>query len=132
MSTTNGSTENVFALGPGARRRKVADGTATRLLVKGRESYVIVPSDEVRWAESAANYVVLHTADGKHVIRCTLAELDRQLEGHAFFRASRSALVNLEYVREIELPKTGKRSLLLTDGTRVPFSRTLHQLRDRL
>jgi len=103
-----------------------------RFLVKGRQSYVIVHASEIQWAESAANYVVLHTASGKHVLRCTLAELDRRLTEQSFFRASRSALVNLDCVREIQLPKTGKRALLLMDGTRVPLARALNQLREKL
>ncbi|HEY0966517.1 MAG TPA: LytTR family DNA-binding domain-containing protein [Opitutaceae bacterium] len=109
-------------------RSKAAD----RFLVKARHSYVIVHAHEIQWAESAANYVVLHTARGKHVLRCTLAELDRRLTEQSFFRASRSALVNLDCIREIQLPKTGKRALLLTDGTRVPLARALNQLREKL
>ena len=44
-------------------------------LVKDGESYTVVRPADIRWAESAGNYMVLHTTSGNRVLRRTVAAL---------------------------------------------------------
>jgi two-component system LytT family response regulator len=53
-----------------------------------------------------------------------MAELERLLDPTRFFRVHRSAIVNLERVREIQPLFRGDSSLLLTSGARVRLSRS--------
>lgn len=103
-----------------------------RFLVKGRNSYVVVRAVDIVWVESAANYVVLHTLNGNHVLRRTLRELEQVLEPRCFFRANRSAIVNLDYVREVRIARAGQPVLRLQDDASVPLARSLRELQGRL
>jgi two-component system LytT family response regulator len=51
-------------------------------------------------------------------------QLEQRLDPARFFRVHRSAIVNLERVREIRPLLHGDRELLLAGGTRVRLSRT--------
>ena len=114
----------------------VADVPATApvecFLVKNGETYTVVRADEIAWAESAGNYMVLHTARGRVLLRRTVQSLEAELDARHFFRSSRSSIVNLRHVREIEHVSSDDFVLRLADGARVPLTRGLRELRERL
>ena len=65
----------------------------SRFLVRERGRFRLLPVDDVRWIEAAANYVELHTAGGSHLVRMTLAETEARLSGQGFSRIHRGLLV---------------------------------------
>lgn len=103
-----------------------------RFLVKNGERYIVVKASELVWVEAASNYVVLHTSSGNHVHRSTLSALESELDSRLFFRTSRSTIVNLEQVKEIRAVAAGEYVILLADGQRVPLTRGLRELQERL
>jgi two-component system, LytTR family, response regulator len=103
-----------------------------RFLVKNHRRYLVVRSDQIISAESAANYVVLRTAQGNQVLRRTLNQLERELDPARFFRTSRSALVSLDHVREIKVDETNAHRVVLTDGKELVLTRSLRELQERL
>jgi two-component system LytT family response regulator len=107
-------------------------GHLTRVLVKhgGRMQFLHV--DEVRWAESADNYVRLHTRNGPFLIRAKLAELERRLDPDKFIRIHRRTIVNLEAVKEFEPWTSGELIVVLHDKTKLKLSRTHRQRLRRL
>lgn len=118
----------------GALLRDPAVGPALteRFLVKTNERYCVVRSSDIDWVEAAANYVVLHTAQGNHILRRTLASLEAELDPARFFRVSRSALVQLDRVSAIEAVRAGEHVLSLAGGARVAMTRGLRDLQQRL
>jgi two-component system LytT family response regulator len=104
----------------------------SRLMVRngGRTRFVNVT--EIDWIEAANNYVVVHTGRQTHVLRETLAAVEAQLSPREFFRLSRSALVRLDRVREVEPVFNDEHVIVLLDGTRLPLTRSLRDLQDRL
>jgi len=95
-----------------------------RLVVRKPDRMVLVPVEEIDWIE-AANYCARVHAGGKvHVIREALQRLERSLDPDRFFRSHRSAIVNLDRVREVRPGSRGDLALVLTDGSRVPLSRS--------
>ena len=110
----------------------VAAAPVERFLVKAGERYVVVRATDITWVEAAANYLVLHTPTGNHVLRRTLAALERELDPKRFFRTSRSAIVNLDSVREVQLAGGGEHVIFLHDGKKVPLTRGLRELQERL
>lgn len=105
---------------------------AGRFLVKNRGRYTVVRAQDIIWAEAAGNYLVLHTAQGNHVLRRTVNTLATELDPRHFFRASRSAIVQLDQVAEIEHAAAGDFVLRLRDNSRVPFTRGLREIQARL
>jgi two-component system LytT family response regulator len=106
------------------RLRALLADHARRLLVRGREKTVVVDVGEIDWIEAADYYATLHVGGRSHLLRETLNELERRLDPARFFRVHRSAIVNLERVREIHPLFRGDAELVLRDGTRVRLSRT--------
>ena len=103
-----------------------------RFLVKklGREFLVRV--DDIDWIEAAGNYVTLHVGERLYPLRETMAGIASRLD-ERFARVHRSAIVNLDRVREIEPFDTGDARAHLVGGAAVPVSRRYRQaLKDRL
>src|SRR5258706_182428 len=73
----------------------------THLAVKKADRIVILRIAEIEAIESAGNYVVVQAGKNALIVRETLAALSDQLEPGKFMRISRSAIVNLEHVKEL-------------------------------
>jgi two-component system LytT family response regulator len=88
----------------------------------GRE--LALPDDAIDWISVDRNDLTVHAGSERHVVRCTLDAIERRLDSARFVRVSRSAIVNVERVRELRPTRAGDAELTLIDGTRVAVSRT--------
>ena len=94
---------------------------------------VLLAPEEIEWVEAADNYVVLHTSDGpRHMVRDTMAAMERRLGVERFLRANRSALVRLDEIKEVRPNAHGDYTLVLKRGTELPLSRSLRGKLDTL
>lgn len=100
--------------------------------VETRGRTTIVARADVRWVESAGDYVRLHTSAGmSHLVRLPLAVLEERWSPHGFARVHRSFLVSLRDVRELRVE--GALTVVRIGETDIPVSRRhLKELRDRL
>jgi len=73
-----------------------------RVLVKTGGRVLFIRADEIDWIEAADYYVKLHVAGKVHMLRESMAALEARLDPELFFRVHRSAIVNLERVRELQ------------------------------
>lgn len=103
-----------------------------RFLVKHNERYLVVRAADIQWAEAAANYIILHLPGSKPILRKALSALETELDPRRFFRVNRSAIVNLSLIREIETAAAGEHVVTLHDGQKLPLTRGLRELQDRL
>ncbi|WP_338763987.1 LytTR family DNA-binding domain-containing protein [Massilia sp. METH4] len=93
-----------------------------RLLVTERGVTRIVRVADIRWLETADNYVALHDGTGAPLLRQTLAGLMATL-GPAFARCHRRAAVHLPWVARVVANDKGDGHIELADGTTAPLSR---------
>jgi two-component system LytT family response regulator len=93
---------------------------ARRIVVPTSTGDLVLDPDEIDWIEADDYYAAIHTRGRRHLIRESLSSLETRLDVTRFVRAHRSAIVNLDRVREY---RTGEWSLLLRDGTRIAVSR---------
>ncbi|HVH68819.1 MAG TPA: LytTR family DNA-binding domain-containing protein [Gemmatimonadales bacterium] len=105
------------------QRRAALRPVIERLLVESNGHGVFVRTSDIDWMEAAKNYVRLHLGDRTHVLRSTLSALERRLDPERFRRVSRSALVNLDRVREVQPWFHGDAIVILETGARVTLSR---------
>jgi len=105
---------------------------ARRFLVKGRDKTLVVNAEDIDWIGAADYYVELHVGGQAHLLRETMNELEGKLDPEKFFRVHRSAIINLERVREIHPLFRGDCDLLLEGGRRVRLSRTRRAEFERL
>jgi len=112
--------------------RKPAAVYLNRLTVRENDRVLLVKASQIEWIESAGNYVVLHVGKQNHILRETLATLEAQLDPKLFLRVSRSALVNLDQVRELQPLFKGEYVVVLHDGKQLPMTRGIRELEEKL
>ncbi|HEX8274436.1 MAG TPA: LytTR family DNA-binding domain-containing protein [Longimicrobiaceae bacterium] len=96
---------------------------ADRLVIRDAARIRWVRVDELDWIEADGDYMRLHSAGTSHLLRKTMAELERSLDPRRFLRIHRSTIVNLDRVREMQPYFHGEYSVILHDGTRLKLSR---------
>jgi two-component system, LytTR family, response regulator len=100
-----------------------SDGTyLQRLSFRQGDRTIVVKAAELIWIEAEDYYVRIHSCRGRHLVRTALTTLDAQLDPLQFLRVHRGAIVNLKEVTEVR--DAGGLTLVLTDGTEVPVSRS--------
>lgn len=115
------------------RTTRADEGTVHFLVKKTGGRVRVVSADSVRWIEAARDYVRLHTADGTHLIRETMRNVERRLSPSAFVRVHRSTIVRLAAVTGIEHLSNGRVEVVLDDGSRHDVSRSgRRRLEERL
>jgi two-component system LytT family response regulator len=107
----------------GAPERK----TAARMVVKDAGRVMFVRPAEIDWVDASGNYVSLHVGRERHLLRETMAGMEERLDPERFVRISRSVIVNLDRVKEIQPLFNGSYAFVLTDGTRLESSRRYRQ-----
>jgi two-component system LytT family response regulator len=94
-----------------------------RLVVRTPEKAFFLRADTIDWIEAAGKFVHLHVGRAIHALRESMAELEQELDPARFVRISRSAIVNLDRIQEIQPWFQGDYVLILTDGTRLTSTR---------
>ncbi len=84
----------------------------------------IIPVDTVQWIEAQDYYVQIHAEGKGHLLRESLRNLETRLDPRRFARVHRSAIVNVECVKQLRRRTHGEYVLVLEDGTELKLSRT--------
>jgi two-component system LytT family response regulator len=100
------------------------DAASGRVVVKSGSRMTVLAAAEIGWIEAADNYVEIHTAARTHLVRQTMREMEGQLDARRFIRVHRSAIVNLDHVREIRGDPHGDGIAVLSTGGTVRISRS--------
>ncbi|HEX3555217.1 MAG TPA: LytTR family DNA-binding domain-containing protein [Thermoanaerobaculia bacterium] len=103
--------------------------TVRRLGVRNNGHVLFLAPQEIEWIEAAGNYVRLNAGGESHLLRDTMSGVEGRLPRDGFLRIHRSAIVNLDAVRELEPSPHGDFVVVLKSGKRLPLSRGC---RDRL
>jgi two-component system LytT family response regulator len=94
-----------------------------RLVIKSSGRVFFVNVDEIDWIEAAGNYVQLHAGKQVHLLRQTMDGIEATLDPEKFVRIRRSAIVNLERLKELQTLSKGEYLLTLCDGTQLASGR---------
>ncbi len=103
-----------------------------RFAVKDGNQTLFVKTRDVDYLEAAANYVVLCTPKGNHILRETLRHLEAALSPASFLRISRSVIVNLERVSAIRSETPGEWLVVLQGGRELAMTRGWKEVQERL
>ncbi|MEW6160826.1 MAG: LytTR family DNA-binding domain-containing protein [Verrucomicrobiota bacterium] len=98
-----------------------------RLAFKTDGRVLFVRVEEIDWIEADGNYVHLHVGNTAHLLRETLTSLETQLDPEKFLRISRSILVNIDRIKELQSLFYGDFAVILRDGTRLTMSRNYRE-----
>jgi two-component system LytT family response regulator len=100
-----------------------------RLIIRADGRITFLNTGDIDWIEADDKYVHLHTGKGRRMVRQTLTGMETQLDPTKFVRIHRSAMVNVERIKELQPLFNGEYSLHLNDMTKLTLSR---KYKDRL
>jgi two-component system, LytTR family, response regulator len=100
---------------------------ADRLAVRHGERMLFLRMQDIDWVEASDDVAKLHV--GKQVLehRITLSQLEQRLPARTFVRVHRSAIVNVERIREFHPWFQGDWIIVLADGTRIQTGKSYRQ-----
>lgn len=93
-----------------------------RLLVSSGARSTVIAAKSIDRISADDYYARLHVGAHTHLLRRSLDELERRLDPAVFLRTHRSAIVNVDRVRELRRDKGGHHVVVLMDGAVVPVS----------
>jgi two-component system LytT family response regulator len=99
-------------------------GETRRFIIRNGGTLDVVKFADVDWVEASDYYTTLHVGGRSHMLRRSLSELESELAPHGFHRIHRSAIVNLERVRALELREDGEYEVVLQCAQRLRMSRS--------
>jgi len=81
----------------------------------------------IDYIEAQDDYVAFRVGGRMLLKEQTLGELERRLDPRRFVRIHRSYLLNIERLARVELYAKDSRIAILSDGTKLPVSRSGYQ-----
>ncbi|MBD2705481.1 response regulator transcription factor [Spirosoma sp. BT702] len=98
-----------------------------RILVKEHHKLTFVKLVDVLYLEAEGNYVNLCTQQRKFTIYNTMNLLDQKLDPADFTRISRSHIINLNYVEELEAYFNGEFHVKMVNGKILKWTRSYRE-----
>ena len=95
-----------------------------RIPVEKAGKKILISIDQIIFVMARDDYAYLQTETDRYFSTVSLAQLEKRLEGHGFFRVHRGYLVNLQMVQEVESVAGGTLLLTMVNSTeKIPVSR---------
>lgn len=107
-------------------------GHLARLAVKTPGKVTFLELDQIHAIEAAGKYAVVHVAKENHVLRESMSSLEAHLPPQQFLRISRSVIVNLDQIQELQPMFKGENLVLLKNGKSYATTRPLRELQQKL
>jgi two-component system, LytTR family, response regulator len=104
----------------------------TRLAVKTPGKVTFVELDQVQAIEAAGKYAVVQVGKENHVLRETMTSLESHLPPQRFLRISRSVIVNIDQIHELQPMFKGENLVVLKNGKTYPTTRPLREIQQKL
>jgi two-component system LytT family response regulator len=126
------TTRGLLALLDQAPAPRTHRGQLTRLAVKTPGKVTFVDLNNVHAIEAAGKYAVIHVGKENHILRETMSSLESNLPPQQFLRISRSVIVNLDQIQELQPMFKGENLVLLKNGKTYPTTRPLREIQQKL
>ena len=105
------------------RALKVSSEYPVRPSIKSNGRILLLRVTDISSVGVAGNYVKLYIGNETHLYRETLTALEQKLPPDRFLRISRSAIVNVEAVKELHPLFHGEYAVTLRNGIRATLTR---------
>jgi DNA-binding LytR/AlgR family response regulator len=83
----------------------------------------LLPRSSIQYVQSYGDFVRIVTADGRYLLRSTLAEIEQRWARHGFHRIHRQYVANLRNAVELRPQLGGTAELAFADGQTIPVAR---------
>lgn len=105
---------------------------ARRLAIKLSGRVIVIDVNDIDRIEAAGNYAEIHVGAQVHLLREPLTSLIGRLDPTSFARVSRSSVVNIGRIREVQPMFNGNFVVILHDRTEVAGTQRYRAQLDRL
>ncbi|MBI3492366.1 MAG: response regulator transcription factor [Acidobacteria bacterium] len=99
-------------------------GHAGRVLVRDGSRVHVLPIEKIDYVQAQDDYVAFRCEGKDYLKDQTLAQVEASLDPARFVRIHRSFLLNLDRLARVEMDERENRFAILSDGRRLPVSRT--------
>jgi two-component system LytT family response regulator len=104
----------------------------TRFMIRSGGRVAFIKAHDVDWIAADDYYIKLHVGSKSHLLRVSMNELEEKLDAKTFLRIHRSAIVNLDRVKELQQNPNGEYVVVLKDGTELKLSRSRRERLEQL
>ena len=98
-----------------------------RIVIRDGAQVHVVPVDRIDYVEAQDDYVGFRTGGKLLLKEQTMTDVEASLDPRRFVRIHRSYVLNVERLARVELYAKDSRVAILTDGTKLPVSRSGYQ-----
>lgn len=95
-----------------------------RLLIKQNGRLVYIKTDEIELVKSDDKYVLIYAAGKQYLVRQTLGAMKNELDPNKFVQVHRSAIINIEKIKELESTPSGDYTIVLENNLKISVSRS--------
>lgn len=107
-------------------------GQLVRLAIKSPGKVTFVELDQIQAIEAAGKYAVVHVSKMNHVLRESMTSLESHLPSQRFLRISRSVIVNIAQIQELQPMFKGENLVVLKNGKSYPTTRPIREIQQKL
>jgi two-component system LytT family response regulator len=124
-----GAAQGIPTVEPSALRASARPAAAPieRVVIRDGPHVHVVPVERIDFIEAQDDYVSVHASGKTYLKEQTLSDLEQQLDARRFVRVHRSYVLNVERLARVELYAKDSRIAILTDGRKLPISRSGYQ-----
>lgn len=97
------------------------------LVVKSADRSIVVRTSTIDWIEAKGNYVSVHRGKESSLVRKSMRALEAELDPNRFIRVHRSAIVNVDRIREFQRMFHGEFRIVLNGGEHLTLSRSYRE-----
>jgi two-component system LytT family response regulator len=115
--------DKLQAMPPAAGREAHRDSPLEQLFVRDGPRCWFVPLRDVSVFSAEGNYVRMQWGQERPLLGRSLAALEGKLDPQRFFRANRQQIINLGFIRSVDLGIGGRLHVQLDDGREIQISR---------
>lgn len=95
--------------------------TSPTLTIKIGNKLKVIALSDITWIEADDYCVKIHTEERAYSLRKSMRSLEKDLEEYSFIRVHRGALLNLNYLDQVDFSSS---SIKLHDRSEIPLSRS--------
>jgi two-component system LytT family response regulator len=97
------------------------------LTIKKDERIRLFKTEDIHWIEGQGNYVLLKFAENSELLRETMDGIEAQLNPKMFVRIHRSAIINVNHIKELQVWRRGEYRVVMRGGKTFTLSRSYRE-----
>lgn len=94
-----------------------------KILVKSNGRLIVVHSNDIDWIEACGDYVRLHCIGKSYIVHQKIGDIQTKLNPQRYPRINRSAIINIDRIKEMEPMNHGDYLITLQDKTSLNLNR---------